>query len=30
MDLHDRSMRFIEYAMAFVALTVAGILAFLR
>jgi hypothetical protein len=30
MDLQDRSMRIIEYAVALVALTVAGILAFLR
>ncbi len=29
-DLEDRSMRVIEYAMAFVALVVAGILAFIR
>jgi hypothetical protein len=29
-DLEDGSMRVIEYAMAFVALIVAGILAFLR
>lgn len=30
MDVQDRSMRLIEYAMAFVALTVVGILALLR
>jgi hypothetical protein len=29
-DLEDRSMRVIEYAMAFVALVVAGILALIR
>jgi hypothetical protein len=29
-DLEDRSMRVIEYAIAFVALVVAGILAFIR
>jgi len=29
-DLEDGSMRVIEYAMAFVALIVAGILAFIR
>ncbi len=30
MDLQDRSMRVVEYALAFVALAVAGILALLR
>jgi len=29
-DLEDRSMRVIEYAIAFVALLVAGVLAFIR
>lgn len=29
-DVDDRSMRVIEYAIAFVALVVAGILAFIR
>ncbi len=30
MDLEDRSMRVLEYAIAFVALAVAGILALIR